>query len=194
MLAPLGFILPGTVRAGRTKQARWCTKYNRATGTRVPARYSLFPKAIDICEEDASSDPVSLAQVALDEEIAQSTKKKRTRRRVLHRQRIRPRRLPASGNDDDNPEPEKKQKKFPAGAIDPLEPALTGLDHAVIESVTQAVRPCLVCRLARGSTVRRCRCSAGSTKTCLLLVAVSPALPGFNVLLVDRVSMLAQPC
>jgi actin-related protein 8 len=189
MLAPLGLFYPGLFEQG-AKQARWCTKYNRTTGAPVRARYSLFPKAMDIYEEDASSDPVSLAQVALDagslsiykEEEDPASGGPSTADSTP---------MPAAngGNDDDDPEPEKKQKQFPAGAVDPLEPALTGLDHAVIESVTQAVAAKSGLPVGTRQHRETLQMQRGFYENLLVVGGGVSALSGFNVLLVDRVSM-----
>ncbi|CDO53838.1 hypothetical protein DV113_003252 [Geotrichum candidum] len=188
MLAPLGLFYPALFEQG-AKQARWCTKYNRATGTRVPARYSLFPKAMDIYEEDASSDPVSLAQVALDGGSLSIYKEEEDSTSGAPPTADSTPAPAASSNDDDDPEPEKKQKKFPAGAIDPLEPALTGLDHAVIESVTQAVAAKSGLPVGTRQHRETLQMQRGFYENLLVVGGGVSALPGFNVLLVDRVSM-----
>lgn len=187
MLAPLGLFYPSLFQQ-EAKQTRWCTKRDRTTGEQVRARYSLFSKTMDIYEEDASSDPVSLAQESLnagtlsiykeEDPVADATPMADATAVPVN-----------GGNGDEDSNMENQQKQVSSDAVDPLEPVLTGLDHAVIESVTQAVAAKSGLPIGTRQHRETLQMQRGFYENLLVVGGGVSALPGFNLLLVDRISM-----
>lgn len=151
MLAPLGFFYPEIFDQQR-KIADWCTKekpvYHELGKFRykmVPARLSLFPRSLDIYDS-TPNDPESAAQNA----IARA-------RLTVYNMPVGPNanvsmEPPASAKqpvpfaidsaNDTSSTPVTENTDAPPAILDlpddPLRYALTGLDHAIIESITQA--------------------------------------------------------
>lgn len=133
MLAPLGLFYPEMFQQD-IKQARWAQKQKKefkssfgdyedtfvSKTTTVPAKFSLFPKSFDIYD-GTPNDPESASQYAIARE-----------KPTVHNM---PTIEPKETKDQENVEEKPVEPDLPD---DPLLYKLTGLDHAIIESIAQA--------------------------------------------------------
>lgn len=192
MLAPLGFFYPDIFDQPR-KRERWCTKSNGQK-----ARYSLFPRSVDIYEEEYG-DPMSGAQVALakgtysiyakpaeGETAAAATPVTAAADGAVATP------SEAPGDDDTATTTTTTTTKAAVDTTvddDALQSPLAGLDHAIIESITQAV--CQKTSMAPGPVqhASTLQLQQNFYENLLIVGGAAAKVPGFNGVLTDRIAM-----
>lgn len=189
MLAPLGLFYPDLFDQ-RLKRQLYGTKPD---GSR--ARYSIFPKPEDIYEEDVPGDQSSAAQQAIakgalsiyavpsDEPETPATAAAASTETST----------PAPADDDTKPSTTTASASAStttaAVDTDPLHMTPTGLDFAIIESITQAA--CSKASLAPGPAQHAATVQMQQNfyENLLVVGGAAAKLPGFNGVLTDRVGM-----
>lgn len=183
MLAPLGFFYPN-IFDQKLKREMYCTKPNGEQ-----ARYSIFPRSVDIYEDGVYSDPTSAAQIAITKGALSIYAKPSEEAATPAVQGATP--TPATADQDDATIEKVSSSAASAASPndDPLQNPLVGLDHAIIESITQAVSQKASMEPGPAQHAATIQLQQNFYENLLIVGGAAAKLPGFNSVLTDRISM-----